>query len=263
MIDCTLVVGVDEKHLEQLKLSMETWYTNKPSLAQMPLVVFFDREQIKYNPLDHLPLKSVDALAVPWPPVGVKYPEGDGTKWRDPQREKMLSGFVHVPARFVNTEYWLKLDTDVVAVGNDYWIKDEWFDDIPDIVAHPWSFTKPANQMEVLDKWSEICIKNLPEFVDFLPLELHPLNPDADRLGHKRIISWCGFFNTVFTQLCSDMASRTCTTGRLPVPSQDGFMWYVSTRLRSSIRRVNMKALGWQHWSTFFNVKKACEEAMK
>jgi hypothetical protein len=106
--------------------------------------------------------------------------------------------------------------------------------------------------MDALDQWAEqIPVWSEP------PLELHP-TPGASRLGHNRIISWCGFFNTVFTVKCAKLAN-----GRMPVPSQDGYMWYCAKRLGLPIVRVNLKgSTGWEHWSNMDNVRKAAERAL-
>jgi len=50
---------------------------------------------------------------------------------------------------------------------------------------------------------------------------------------------------------------------QLPVSSQDGYLWYMATRGGRQVIRANMKSRGWQHWSTWGNVKKHAEEAMK
>ena len=255
MIDYTLVVGVDAHHLHQLEWTWPTWKKNKPSLLKQPMVAFFDQDQLTADQvgmvIDHPMLK-----VVPWPPVGVHYPGGND-KWTNAQRYRMLAGFVHVPARHVMTDYWLKLDTDVVATGNDGWIDDGWFKGDPAIVAQSWSFTKPADQMLKLDEWAARH--------DWLfhtqPLDLSP-KEGSERLGHKRIISWCGFFHTSSTIWSSQWAEQSCGIGMLPVPSQDGYLWYVAKRLGLDIRRVDMKRRGWEHWSAMFNVKAAAIKAM-
>lgn len=259
MIDYTLVVGVDKKHLDQLSWTWPTWKRNKPSLLKSPMAAFYDRDQVSGNELrsviDHPDLKTVA-----WPPQGVEY-SGGCDKWHNQQRYRMLAGFVHVPAKHVDTTYWLKLDTDVVATGNDDWIDPAWFDEDPSIVCQPWGFTKPANQMLILDAWAEKYAGSLG-FKDCPPLRLVP-QEGSDRVCHKRIISWCGFFWTAFTGVAARWAENTCGEGQLPVPSQDGYLWYVAQRLGLSIKRVQMKNRGWEHWSTTHNVVLAAKRAME
>lgn len=250
--DYTLVCGVDQKHLNQLRLTYPTWIKTKPSLLKQPMLLFYDCNQLTHSEVSRT-INHPDITITPWPPAGVTY-EGDNSKWYDAQRYKMLAGFVHVPGQYVKTSYWLKLDTDVVATGQDDWIDPSWFDDSPLIVSHPWSFTKPADQMMILDEWSrrDEVLKNHP------PLNLIP-KPGADRLGHRRIISWCAFFDTTFTTFCS-----VCTEdSKLPVPSQDGYMWYLATLLGGVVKRVQMKTRGWEHWCTDNNIRLAVERVME
>lgn len=261
MSDYTLVVGVDEFHLRQLSLTWPTWKRHKPSLLDHPMVIFFDWRQISMGDVrsvvDHPNLKIIR-----WPEQdSIEYKLKGTDKWNDEQRYRMLAGFVHVPSEHVGTEYMLKLDTDVVATGQDDWIDGAWFDDKPAIVCQPWGFTKPADQMLKLDEWAKTNDDGLG-FGDTEPLNLAP-NEGSDRVCHKRIISWCGFFHSRLVQLASRWAERTCGTGQLPVRSQDGYLWYVATRLRMPVRRAQMKSRGWQHWSTMHNVQRAASEAMK
>lgn len=257
-MDCTLVVGVDSHHLHQLGWSWPTWKKNKPSLLKMPMLVFRDHTQVSeqdvLDVVDHPDLSVVE-----WPPPGVVY-VGGNDKWTNPQRYKMLSGFVHVPPSHVRTDFWLKLDTDVVAIGCDDWIERDWFSGHPAIVCQPWGFTKPADQMLRLDEWAERN-KGGASF-QLPPLKLAP-QEGSDRVCHKRIISWCGFFRTSFTAVASQFAERTCGRGLLPVPSQDGYLWYAATRLGYEVKRVRMKGLGWEHWSTMHNVVLASKRAVE
>jgi len=256
MIDYTLVVGVDHKHLRQLEMTFPTWIRHKPSLLEQPMLVFFDRTLVTgrdvRSAIDH-PRLSV----VGWPREAQVYERQSDDRFGDPQRYKMLSGFVHVPARYVRTPYWLKLDTDVVAVGCDDWIDPKWFEGGPAIVSHPWGFTKPGDQMIKLDEWAN----KISQLKDHPPLNLVP-EPGSNRVGHKRIISWCGFFHTGFTFLAAQCADLWAGSGKLPVPSQDGYLWYIAKRMGYGIERVSMKARGWEHWSTEANIRKAVERAM-
>jgi hypothetical protein len=219
------------------------------------MLVIYDQSQVTVGQVRQV-VGSSNMMACPWPPEGFKF-VGGTDKWTHPQRVKMLTGFVVVPAVLVETPYWLKLDTDVVATGADDWIDPGWFDESPAIVAHPWTFTRPANQMLDLDKWAEEYHLSFPE----PPLDLTP-KPGAERVGHRRITSWCSFSRTDFTQRCASLAYRT-TGDRIPVPSQDGYTWYVAKRMGEPIVRPNMKRLGWQQWSTDANVEKYATEAMR
>jgi len=256
----TTVLGVDGHHLKQLALTWPTWIRHKPMLLDHPLLVFFDREQVSPNDIREV-IEHDDWLCVPWPVKGVKYEGDPGDKWTDPQRCKMLSGFIHVASSFVETEYWLKIDTDVVATGCNDWMDESWFLNNPAIISHKWTFTKPANQMELLDHWVWNNENNLPELRVRAPLQLHP-KEGSDRLGHRRIISFAGLFNTGFTEQVAKMCNDTCGPFKMPVPSQDGLMWYCATRLGWGIERVSMKSLGFQQWHNYRNIERNAKEAM-
>jgi hypothetical protein len=174
----------------------------------------------------------------------------------------MLAGFVHVPPAFVKTPYWLKVDLDSVAIENDDWINEDWFKDEPAIISHGWSFTKPANQMIILDEWVANNKNHLEKLNQYAPLDLYP-KPGSERVGHKRIISWCSFWKTSFCKWASWMAGTTCGIGGLPVPSQDGYLWYCAKRAGLGIVRTNMKNLGWEHWSSRNTIIQSSMRAMK
>lgn len=257
--DYTTVIGVDQKHLEQLSLTIPTWRRHKISLWFHPMIVFSEGipEEVIRKTVDHPNLTVVG-----WPPEGVTY-EGDGSsKWRNPQRHKMLAGFVHVPAAMVSTPYWLKIDTDVIAKGQDHWIDPEWFEEKPAIISHKWSFTRPGNQMMLLDLWVARNSTVLKEWSDKPPLMLTP-KPGSGRLSHKRIISQVAFFQTEFTMRCGIAAHQTCGPYQLPVPSQDGFLWYLAARAGLGIKRMNMKSRGWTVRSTMKGIREQVCQAME
>lgn len=260
--DFTLVLGVDENHIKELELVLPTWMKFKPSLLKRKILVFYDRDA---------KLKVIDAVFEQhgiqpdyqiWPRDGVEYTGDKNTKWFHPQRYKMLAGFIHAAAMRVETEYWMKLDLDVVATGNDDWIDKSWFAGKPAIISQPWSYTKPKDQMIVLDRWARKHASLLPELNGTYPLNLFP-QPDATSLPHKRIISWCSFWNTKFTKMASRMAEATCGEGKLPVPSQDGFLFYLAKRMDLGIVKPNFKRLGFQHCSNFRKVQRTVNELLQ
>jgi len=259
--DYTLVIGVDQSHLQQLTWTWPTWRKHKPSILKHPMIVFRDWQQVTEEQVkavvDHPNLRVYS-----WPPVKMEYERVGEDRFGDPQRHKMLSGFIYVAAAFVRTPYWLKLDTDVVATGRDDWIDPNWFTDEPAIVSHPWAFTRPPDQMLKLDAWVEANKNKMPVLSSLPPLDMRPI-PGKDRLDHKRIISWCAFFNTRFTTICRDVARSACGNLKLPIPSQDGFCWYVAARMGLGVQRHQMKKRGWQHWHTSWNIRTHAEEAMK
>lgn len=260
--DFTVVVGVDRKHLRQLSIVLPTWKKHKPSLFNYPWIVFFDNCELALKTVANIVRPHVsDVRLISWPASGITYKRTTNDRFGDPQRHKMLAGFVHVPAMTVATEYWLKLDTDVVATGNDQWIDSKWFKGKPAIISHRWTYTKPPNQIDILDDWVFQYRKNIPVLSILPPLNMHP-KPGATRLGHLRVISWCGFFNSTITKFASNVAETLCGQGQLPVPSQDGYLWYVAKRLQHEVRPVNMKHLGWQQWHTDKNIQIHAQKAL-
>jgi len=270
--DYTLIVGVDAYHLRQLELVWPTWKRHKPSLLYQPMIVFYDRDSTSEKQVRAV-VAHPNLRTVSWPrgeeEIDWDRKKGDHKdKFQDPHRAMMLSGFVYVPAMFVETPHWLKLDTDVVATGMDDWIDPAWFEGDPAIVSHRWSFTKPADQMLQMDRWVEKNQGQMPsEIACSQPLNLVP-RPGWDRLSHKRIISWCGFFDANWTRQMAGLTRQSSTntidgTYRLPISSQDGYLWYMATRGGREVVRANMKSCGWQHWHTWKNVEQHSREAMK
>ena len=272
MRDFTTVFGVDRRHLEQLSVTWPTIVRHKRDIAESPIVVFYDKTDVKRKYVVDM-IRSDKLVTVPWPPPGVTYEGDPDDKWTHPQRYKMLAGFVHVPALYVKTQYWLKIDTDVVAHPCCNWIRDDWFNNEqtrygkikPAIVCHRWTFTKPADQFLKLDKWVSDHRLLDAIFCDTRPISEVIGVPEegAERIGHKRIISWCGFFSTDLSYLCHQLATMTHGDGKLPVPSQDGYMWYVAARLGLAIRRVNMKNRGWSQWLRESAIRKDAADSLR
>ena len=226
-------------------------------------MIFYDVYQVRPSEIAGVlrPYPSVITLVSwPWEPTNYTGFESD-EKFGNPQRFKMLSGFVHVPPEFVQTEYWLKVDTDTIATGMDDWINPKWFETKPAMAVQKWRYTKPGDQMLRFDQWVENSDGKLPELSMHYPLNLVP-NEGSSILRHTRIISWCGFFRTDFCHKASLFASRTCESCTIPQPSQDGYLWYVAERLGEKILTPNMKKRGWKHRSSTRGIKEAIEEAM-
>ena len=257
----SLVLGLDARTLGQLAVTLPTWRRHKPSLFRRPVVAFHDRGLARANVAALLAPACPDLVLVPWPPAPVEFAADPDWHRGSAQRTKMLSGFVHVAAQAVETQYWLKLDVDVVATGRDDWADPAWFDDAPAIVGHRWGYTKPANQMLRLDQWVLDNHDKLHDLWRRPSLGLAPA-PGSRALPHARIISWCGFFRTDMTRAAAQAAAATCGPCRMPVPSQDGFLWYYAARMGERVVRVNMKQ-SFEHWNTEGNIRAAAERAMR
>lgn len=244
-MDCTLVVAVDELHSEELKVVWPTWKRFRPQLLEWPMIVIvdgdrsFDRWADDLSYLDH-PRRQI----IPWnmPNVG--------------QREKMLSGLVFVPARHVSTDWYLKLDTDVIATRESDWFAPEWFsadrNQQPVFVTHPWGYTKPASLIDQLETWGD----NHPALHNYPKLGLKR-DANSELVCHPRIMSWCFFGNTAWTKVTAELAND-----RLPVPSQDTYLWYCAARRGDFFRTYPMSALGWQHACGMRKLKRLAKAAL-
>ncbi len=258
-----VVIAVDANHLEHLKLVWPTWKRHKPSLFKNRIIVIYDSQSVTVKDITNVIgiQKPDDVQFRPWPPLGVEYEHDPTSRFGNGQRYKMLSAFVHQAWYDRPCDYWLKLDLDVVATGNDDWVNEDWFKDKPAIVASGWGYTKPADQMLKLDQWVVDHDDKLKVIAQYPPLNLVP-ESGSGLVRHSRIISWCGFFNVGFSAFCAGIAKRTVGYAKLPVPSQDGYHFYVAERCKLPIVRVRMKDFGWQHCSNIKVVRSAVEKAM-
>lgn len=246
----TVVLGVDGRHLQLLELATKQWHRRGRGIEKMPWIVFYDKDEVSDSEIQEAldgPHGASELTLVSWPPATAKY-TGDKA-----QRHKMLAGFVHVAAEYAQTPYWLKIDLDVMATESGDWIDYKWFTGSTAIVASPWGYTKPADQMHKLDAWFDNgpvkgWLENRWGSVQ-PPLNLPMPEPDAPRIRHPRIASWLSFYSVPFTVVCSSAARLTEGIGSLPVPSQDGYMWYMAQRLNLPVNRVQMKKHGWSYKS--------------
>jgi hypothetical protein len=247
-IEFTTVLVLDKEHLPELKASWPTWVKHRPILQQNPLVVLCDTAQSRHfwlSELQFLPEDNLDIVPIP------QVPEMS-------QRERMLSAFVHMAPFFVKTPWYLKLDTDAVAHSSDSeWPMAQWFQPndqgkVPVFVTNPWGYTKPANSLEVLDNWAD----TIPGLKDHPRLNV-PFNPEWSRVCHSRIISWCFFGRTDWSREVACYAPN-----RLPVPSQDTYLWYCAARRGDFYRTVKMKQHGWDHVSNRRKLVDQCRAIM-
>jgi len=223
----TTVVGLDRKHIEELRAVWPTWVAFRPEIMANPLLFVVD----SFSEITHEELQWFHH-----PNAQVKWWVGDPES-SQPQRDRMLAGLVH-SVDFVRTPYYLKLDTDCVAIGPGQWIESHWFENDPVFVTSPWGYTKPADALHRLDKWGDAT----PEIAVFPRLNV-PFDPAAPRVRHRRIISYVFFGRTDWTQKMASLAGDC----RLPVPSQDTFLWYCAARREDFFRTVKMKRYGWRH----------------
>jgi hypothetical protein len=252
LIDFTTIVALDAEHLEEFRVAWPTWVALRPEILERPLLLLCDEGAASgwwTQVLDwwkrHLHFILADCRQVQIGSWG-----NAAEPWT--QRERALHALV-AGVQHVNTPWYLKLDTDTIAVKRADWIQGEWFADNPAFVTAAWSYTKPADAIQTLDDWADA----VPGMQDFPRLDL-PFDPNAKRVVHKRIISYVFFGNTAWT---NEMAATI--NGRLPVPSQDTFLWYCAARTKRHYRTVKMKKLGWRHISRLQDMRAAATMALR
>jgi hypothetical protein len=148
-------------------------------------------------------------------------------KWEGGQyvneRERMLNAFVFGVAGLVKTPFWVKVDADVTPKGKKFTLEESMFDN--DIVAHRWGYTRvkgderEGHWLNRLDEWWQ---QIEPDAEPIFP----PNIPTGNRYGHKRIASFVMLSKTELTRKAVELCGN-----RMPIPSQDTYVWYVATRL--------------------------------
>jgi len=264
----TVVVGIDAKTIEQLRVSWPTWKKHRPEMWSMRWVMFWDSASLTREQYDaiHMAMRVPNMVSVPWNPQ-VEY---------ESQREKMLTGHVFVPAEHVKTDFSMKIDADVVAERRDCeWLQEHWFDETCSAdrekglecdadcevryVAPSWFYTKGQDFIGRLERWGDVVDWGSGFTGPSTRLNLPNYDPTALRFGHKRMCSWVSYYNVNWLQwLCGEL-EKTVGRYKLPVPSQDTTVWYAAAREQGDLppnhRLVNMKKLGWDNISKINHLK--------
>lgn len=260
----TVVVGLDEATIRQFVVSSPTWLKFHPELYKCEWLVFFDgrtswtskdlRAKLGYLLPDH-------AQVVPWAAESsrVEY---------ETQRERMVTGFVFMPAIYCATDYWLKLDTDAIAVDDSAPVWEEsWFERdasgrSPVIIASPWGYTKAKGGGGSIEDWA----RSLEEAGDLLT-GCPRLGLDQHIAGKKiklgRICSWMALFDRSWTAHAAAHA-QVVSGGRcrLPVPSEDTWHWYYAARRGDRIERVRFGRRGWTNVPHYDDLRRRVAELM-
>ena len=198
--DITLVTAVTEEYLPILKLTYKTWDL-KSCLKNAPILIFSHGLSSKHD-FDFL--KPRNYRIVDW----------DMPKY-DSQRELMLSSFVLGSAKYVETPYWMKLDSDSFFHNDNPLFEKEDFD--YDLVAPSWGVSR-TEFIIAMDKWAEVhCFSGEPFFKDGIP--------DVVKYKHNRFISYLCLHRSEIVR-----TSAAMSPGRLPIPSHDSYLWYLLYR---------------------------------
>jgi hypothetical protein len=136
-LDCTLLLAVDDKHLNELLTVYPTWALCHPEIVHFPIVLLYDRSSLAADDLRLFQLHQLcrqfgsDAAftLIPWPP------SGSSLSWRN-HREKMLLAYVK-GADYISTSWFLKIDTDAVATKKKRFIDPQWFSHDVAFISNP------------------------------------------------------------------------------------------------------------------------------
>lgn len=235
--DFTTVVALDAEHVREFRMAWPLWAKHKPELLERPMLVLADPAVSIVSWRRHLaPFFSHPMVRI----VHVQMPE---SRFAATQRHTMLSSFVFSTLEYIESPYYLKLDTDTFATRADAtWIRREWFDREVPIVAPAWGYTKPGRMIQELNQWAE----NISEFsrAGTPPIDV-PVQCLDGRFRHARFISWLMFGNVAFTRSAASLCRSTRPL--LPVSSQDTFLYYVAHRLGHSFVNHRFQRHGWGH----------------
>ena len=219
-MELTICSVVDSKTLKQLYYNINNWFMYRPEMQYMKWAIFYDNKTVK---ADDINFNIPKLNKFPW--NHNDYPT---------QREKMLSAWVFMPPMFVETNWWMKIDTDVHVEHEGAWVQHSWFEHNPVWIAPSWGYTKGYNFINLLEKWGDKVFTEPRLNIKALPEQL--------RVKHKRMWSPISFYLTEWTR----HAAELCPDYKLPVPSQDTYHWYVSAREEQNVMYMNMKQFGWR-----------------
>lgn len=236
--DVTVVVAVDNVHFNELVKTLPTWLKHK-NINQFKFLVIVDADEVNMN----------DARFKIFEGLEVKYVSIDNKLGLyKSQREKMLTALATLPGKYVDTKWYLKIDTDCIAINGDKWFDKTWLKKDYVFISNPWHKTKPKNAIQLLDEWSQKKFNGT-----YAPLNL-PIDEENNCVRHKRIISWLFFCNTEWSQIITAPCVVENDYYKLPSisdkeykVSQDTFLWYMAEIGKYRYKIFNFKSKGWRH----------------
>jgi hypothetical protein len=210
--DVTIVTACDPFYVEELALVFPNWIKYK-QVDRHPIIVFYNGMEENDPRLDFLRLPNV--RLIPWS----KEKDLDNVT---NHREEMLSAFVLGSAKYVQTDYWIKIDADSFAT-NDHALYDPEFKNYA-FVGPRWGYSK-VDLIKQLDDWSKTHWKR--KLRNAKPM-INDGKIEGSRFYHnvKRTISFVQFHKTKFSRFCVKLLKER----RLPAPSHDTFYYYIVQR---------------------------------
>jgi hypothetical protein len=227
MNNTTLLLVIDNQHLDELKVAWKNWNYFKPEITNLPVFLVYDKEI--ENRLTEIPEIAKKATLYPF----------TNKQYYASQRDAMLTSFFE-GIRNIKTKHYLKVDTDCLAHNHDKgWLKQMDIADDVVFVSKGWGYTKPAAKIYALEDWADKTLSQYPR------LNLKPVE-GSDLIKHKRIISWIFLGKTDWTNSMSGLCWKN-DHYELPLPSQDTFTWYCAERTKAKYIRTNFKEYGFDH----------------
>lgn len=228
--DITLVLCVDKNHIDELKFAWKTWAAFQPEITNLKNKILIYDEEISEDIRKHLDF--IDDSFVLHKFVNKKYYSS--------QRDAMLTAWFE-GFKLVKTPFYLKIDTDCYATKHN----NKWIQMINDrykhvFISNPWGYTKNAERISTLEKWSE----TISIFDDEPKLNL-TVNQN-NTIIHSRIISFIFIGNTEWTNNMSKFCWKD-NHFELPVASHDTFLWYCAARGNYNYKTVKFKKYGFIH----------------
>lgn len=221
----TLFLVVDDRHLSELCLSMPTWLVFHKEIMDMSVLLVHD-ESVSEDDI------RIEWIVDLWKNFGgasnfkfVKWPDRDHG-YRS-HREKMLSAYVHA-VNHIDTEWFLKIDTDAISIDGTSLYDKEWFDGDNVFISIPGGFNRGL--IISMERWA----------VTHPELSLYPKIEPFDISG--RMYSWVMFGNT---GVCRNFSKLVPSP--MKIPSQDVYHSYLTKKMGLSIMGVDFPSRGWRH----------------
>lgn len=242
-LDLSILLAVDKAYVGQLRHAWPTWIKHRPEMFAVPFPVIVLKDA-------SLPDSEIDFIKSSHPCVKVApIPAIPGMT----QQERMYSAFIHVGPFLADTEFAMKVDCDTVARRHDpLWCSEEIVrmpdGTLADLCASGWRYSKPSHAIDTMDKWGN----TVPELKDFPAMNL-PFDPKARRVDTPgRIAGYVTISRVDFSRWASTLCRR------LPLPSQDTYLWYCAKRTGRPIKLFKMKRVGWDftNWRSLPEVAK-------
>lgn len=211
--DVTIVTAIDTYYVDILRVVLPNWIKYK-RVDKFPMIVFYNGMEASDPRLDFLRLPNI--RLIPW--------NESCMDKVDSHRELMLSSFVLGSAQYVETDYWLKLDSDSIATDDRIFVTDAMKQ--YSIFSHRWGYSRPQH-IKQMDAWAKTCthrkIRSSRPMIEQGRIE-------GNRFYHngKRFISYICLQKTRYTRYCVSLLKEK----RLPCPSQDTFAYYLIQRLK-------------------------------